>query len=74
MKKLSVFFMILAIGLLFVSCANLPIGGDGTGNDITNDVIINTFIGAMANRILYHPANLIMYHIERRSSFLSLFI
>lgn len=29
---------------------------------------------AMANRILYHPANLIMYHIERRSSFLSLFI
>jgi len=33
-----------------------------------------TYTPAMANRILYHPANLIMYHIERRSSFLSLFI
>ncbi|RLL89074.1 hypothetical protein CN13_06605 [Petrotoga sp. HKA.pet.4.5] len=37
-----------------------------------NEEIINQI--AMANRILYHPANLIMYHIERRSSFLSLFI
>lgn len=45
MRKLSMFFLTLAIGLLFVSCATLPIGGDGTGNDITNDVIINTFIG-----------------------------
>ena len=35
------FFMILAIGLLFVSCATLPINGD----DITNQVVINTFIG-----------------------------
>ncbi|KUK80245.1 MAG: Uncharacterized protein XD96_1614, partial [Petrotoga mobilis] len=43
--------MILAIGLLFVSCANLPIGGDGTGNDITNDVIINTFIGTARESI-----------------------
>lgn len=33
-----------------------------------------SYLSAMANRILYHPANLIMYHIERRSSFLSLFI
>ncbi|RLL83859.1 hypothetical protein CN13_02215 [Petrotoga sp. HKA.pet.4.5] len=41
MRKLSMFFMILAIGLLFVSCATLPINGD----DITNQVVINTFIG-----------------------------
>jgi len=37
--------MILAIGLLFVSCATLPIDGDGNGDDITNQVVINTFIG-----------------------------
>jgi hypothetical protein len=37
--------MILAIGLLFVSCATLPIDGDGNGDEITNQVVINTFIG-----------------------------
>ncbi|ABX31147.1 hypothetical protein Pmob_0405 [Petrotoga mobilis SJ95] len=45
MRKLSMFFMILAIGLLFVSCATLPIDGDGNGDEITNQVVINTFIG-----------------------------
>jgi len=45
MRKLSMFFLILAIGLLFVSCATLPIDGNGNGEDITNQVVINTFIG-----------------------------
>jgi len=45
MRKLSMFFLILAIGLLFVSCATLPIDGNGNGDGTTNQVVINTFIG-----------------------------
>jgi len=51
MRKLSMFFMILAIGLLFVSCATLPIDGDGNGEDITNQVVINTFIGTVRESV-----------------------
>jgi hypothetical protein len=51
MRKLSMFFMILAIGLLFVSCATLPIDGDGNGDDITNQVVINTFIGLVRESV-----------------------
>ncbi len=40
MRKLSMFFMILAIGLLFVSCATLPIDGDGNGDEITNQELM----------------------------------
>ena len=43
------FFLILAIGLLFVSCATLPI--DGNGDDITNQVVINTFIGTVRESV-----------------------
>jgi len=43
--------MILAIGLLFVSCATLPIDGDGNGEDITNQVVINTFIGTVRESV-----------------------
>ncbi len=43
-------------------------------DNITEENGLYFKLTAMANRILYHPANLIMYHIERRSSFLSLFI
>ncbi len=51
MRKLSMFFLILAIGLLFVSCATLPIDGDGNGEDITNQVVINTFIGTVRESV-----------------------
>lgn len=45
------FFLILAIGLLFVSCATLPIDGNGNGDDITNQVVINTFIGTVRESV-----------------------
>ncbi len=51
MRKLSMFFLILAIGLLFVSCATLPIDGNGNGDDITNQVVINTFIGTVRESV-----------------------
>ncbi|MGY4686736.1 hypothetical protein [Petrotoga sp. DB-2] len=51
MRKLSMFFLILAIGLLFVSCATLPIDGDGNGDDITNQVVINTFIDTVRESV-----------------------
>jgi hypothetical protein len=45
------FFLILAIGLLFVSCATLPIDGDGNGDGTTNQVVINTFIGTVRESV-----------------------
>jgi len=51
MRKLSMFFLILAIGLLFVSCATLPIGGDGNGDIPDDQVVINTFIGTVRESV-----------------------
>jgi hypothetical protein len=43
MKKFGIYLSIFLVGLFLASCATVPTGGNG--NDILNDVIINTFVG-----------------------------